>query len=272
MKLTLMNSPMKRTSPVLFSMKKELKASATVEALMVIPIVFAFVYLFIWLLDVIRVHSMIGEIVNEAGRSIVAMSPIENVSGTLDMNDAEQLAASIGVSIITDVYLKEKIEKSSVGDEIRDVFCFMSSTESDAVSIDVYYTVAPKLNLPGIKGMILTNAFYSKKYVGFSGETEITEYVYITKESKVYHTSNECSALKTTIQTLSYDSLDKARNTDKGKYYPCTKCVDGASSMVYVTPHGNRYHNAADCPELRIHVYKIPIDEVGERRLCSYCK
>lgn len=268
MKRLIRNSPMERTSPVPSGERVYLKASATVEALMIIPIVLIFVYSFIWLMDVIRIHSTIGAIVSETGKECVMLSPANGGEKETD------ILKTVGSAAVSEIYLKNRIMSDSVSSEISDLVClFPDAGSTDEISIDVYYRVEPKIKIPGMSGMLLSNSFYSKAYTGFSKETEVTEYVYITNESEVYHTTTACSSIKTTIQTLAAGSLKTSRNKDGGKYYPCTKCVDKETNeIVYVTPYGNRYHNDADCPELRIRIYRIPISEIGGRRGCSFCK
>ena len=66
--------------------------------------------------------------------------------------------------------------------------------------------------------------------------------------------------------------IDKLRNNDGSKYYPCEYCAGKiAAGDVFITDYGNRYHGKVDCAGLKRKIYTIPISEVGARRPCSDC-
>lgn len=263
------HSPVERIPPVSAKFGK-VNGSATVEALLILPVVFMFVLAFIWILDIIRIHSTIGGILNESGNELVGISYVFGKSGE-DVSTVIGVAGSLAYS---EGYLRKRIEEDSVYEDISDLSVEMSKVGlDDEISLMAYYRVSPKIKIPGYDGMLLTNRFYSKCYTGYNRETENKEYVYITKGSEVYHTSLDCVGLKTTVQTVMFSEIEKKRNKDGSKYYACGKCAkDKAAGNVYVTPYGNKYHLNANCPNLSIHVYKVPIKEAEGRRKCFYCK
>ncbi len=98
------------------------------------------------------------------------------------------------------------------------------------------------------------------------------EYVYITKDSEVYHRDRDCSHIRLTVtQTNGEDILDQ-RNAGGSRYKPCELCHSRLSDpKLYITPEGDRYHNSITCSGLKRTVYKIRIEEAGDRRPCSRC-
>ena len=108
-----------------------------------------------------------------------------------------------------------------------------------------------------------------KEMEGGSPEEEV---VYVTKNGKVYHDTLNCTHLKLSIREVSMSQLDKLRNEDGAKYYPCEFCGDRKGSTVYITNYGNRYHISRNCSGIRRDIRSIPISQVGERGLCSRCR
>lgn len=96
--------------------------------------------------------------------------------------------------------------------------------------------------------------------------------VYVTRTGKVYHDSLSCTHLKLSIRDVSYEQLDKLRNEDGAKYYPCELCGDRKAGTVFITNYGNRYHLSRNCSGIRRDIRSIPISQAGERGLCSRCR
>lgn len=253
-------------------MKKQ--GSATVEALLILPIAFFFIYSMIWMIDVFRIHTEVGAIVNEAGNQMVEYSyPLNVISEKAGGEEKNQILSIAGSVAYNEIYVRGKIEDSDVADKIDKLICITGvEGEKDVVSITVNYYVTPYLEIPGFEGMYLTNSFYSKAFVGYERDENKEEYVYVTKGSSVYHTSKECSGIKTTIEAEYLDKIDECRNENGGKYYPCEKCGKEVGYICYVTPYGNRYHSDPTCKELKVNLYRIPISEIGGRRKCYFCK
>lgn len=98
------------------------------------------------------------------------------------------------------------------------------------------------------------------------------EYVYITDDSEVYHRDRECSHLRLTVNTATYDELPALRNNDGSRYRPCEFCKSYPSDgTIYVTPEGTKYHKSLTCSGLKRTVRAIRITETGDRRPCSRC-
>ena len=247
-------------------------ASATVEALMLFPIVVTFFFSFIWIIDVIRIHSTIGSIVNEVGSKMVSVSYTKSV--ILSNDEKESLIERVGTIVVSEEMVRIKVEKSNVYEHINYFVCLPSfGGQGDEISLLATYQVKPPINIPGFNGIRLANRFYSKTYVGYKAPSESTEYVYVTKNSDVYHTHRNCQALKVNATQVTEEGLKKARNKSGGKYYPCSDCEkEKSTGLYYISPYGNKYHKRANCENLNIEVYRVPLREVSERRKCYLCK
>lgn len=99
-------------------------------------------------------------------------------------------------------------------------------------------------------------------------------YVYITKDSEVYHVDRECSYLRPDIIETTGKLVGKQRNEKGGKYYRCEYCkAKKKDGVLYVTSDGDRFHNSLSCPGLKRTVRSIQLEEAVERglRSCSKC-
>jgi len=252
--------------------KRFFLASATVEALMLFPIVVTFFFSFIWFIDAIRIHSTIGAIVNEVGSKMVSVSYPKAV--ILSGEEKESLIERVGTIVVSEEMVRIKVEKSNVYEHIENFVCLPSFGGSlDEISLLTTYNVKPFIGFPGFKGIRLSNRFYSKTFVGYKQPSESLEYVYVTKNSDVYHTHKNCSALKVSVTQVMEEGLKKARNKSGGKYYPCKNCENERNTGIYyISPYGNRYHKRADCENIKDEVYRVPLREVSDRRKCYLCK
>lgn len=251
------------------------KGSATVEALLVLPIMFSFAMFLISIIEAIGIHSKIGSMLAEKGTEFVSYSyAFEEIALSDDEEETGRLMEKAGEFILTEGILLTELEKSGIYNRIENPVCMVGTIrDDDGIDISISYNVKPIIRIPGYEGMLLTNRFYSKKFTGYRKSFEECEMVYITKESEVYHTQTDCRSLKTTIECVSLESLDARRNQSGKIYYSCDKCrLQQDPQTVYITPYGTTYHTYKECPGLTLDLYKIPLSEVGDRRKCFYCK
>lgn len=252
----------------------KLKGSATIEAAMIMPVIIVFFASFIWMIDVFRIHSRIGTVIADAGKSMSAYSYAYNTILTgHEESELINLVASIGWS---ETYLRSCIMECPESKKIKMLSTANCSINKEgAISIIVSYYVEPYISVPGFNGFRLTNAFFCKNYTGCLKQEQASddEVVFVTKNSQVYHTDEKCREITRTVSTVLYSEIGKKRNMVRGKYYPCSKCgKEKPGNVVFITPQGDKYHISEKCSDLVITVYSIPRSEIGERRKCYYCQ
>lgn len=115
-----------------------------------------------------------------------------------------------------------------------------------------------------------------RKWNGYNPCNESTdfkeeEYVYMTEYGTVYHRDRSCSHLMINIQAVTDEEIDKCRNENMEKYYPCEKCGGLGTGIVFITKEGNRYHGSASCSGLKRTVKAVKLSEVEGIPECSTC-
>ncbi len=253
-------------------MSEKRNGSATVEALLILPILITFILSVSWLFDLFRIHAEIGGTLNRVGNGMVTFSHAydkllgEKTAG----DDLAELAASTGWS---ELYLRNEVMKCGAAAYIHDpIFGFSRVFTDGEISLTVVYYVKPPVSVPFFKGFLLKNSFYSRMYVGCNDENRTEDCVFITKTGKVYHTAKDCRALKTTVIGVAAGKVGEQRNKSGAKYYPCEKCGKKPSGeTLFITPYGNRYHTDRNCYELNTTIYEIPKSSAKGRRKCYFC-
>ena len=137
--------------------------------------------------------------------------------------------------------------------------------------------VIPVLNTIKLKSDIirlLGKERIERSIIGYGKDkkTEDSEIVYITEKQSVYHEDYHCSYLQLSIRFVPYEQLEEIRNENGGIYYACEKCVYGdASTGVYITENGSKYHNSLGCSGLKRTIRAVKKTEVQGIGGCSRC-
>ena len=106
--------------------------------------------------------------------------------------------------------------------------------------------------------------------IGWNGEIEEKQMVYIALNGEVYHRDPGCSHIHLSIHSVEKTQLGAMRNENGEKYHPCEEC-GGGTGNVYITDTGNRYHSSLECSGLKRSIVKVPVTQVKDRRPCSRC-
>ena len=142
------------------------------------------------------------------------------------------------------------------------------------MNIHVKYEVRVPLPLFGNPSAKMEETFRIHGWTGYGKDkkTEDSEIVYITEKQSVYHEDYHCSYLQLSIRFVPYEQLEEIRNENGGIYYACEKCVYGdASTGVYITENGSKYHNSLGCSGLKRTIRAVKKTEVQGIGGCSRC-
>lgn len=113
----------------------------------------------------------------------------------------------------------------------------------------------------------------SSDYAAEGGSGYEAEYVYVTENGTVYHTSSACTHINLSISPAEYASVSVLRNENGEKYSACEKCSDhaGSGDTVYITQYGNRYHSSISCSGLKRSVRLVDISKISGMEECDRC-
>ena len=143
-------------------------------------------------------------------------------------------------------------------------------------------------NLFGINDLNQRFVSLRRAFVGVDGdryeqdvesENDVDK-VYIANnhtQSNVYHTDRYCTYLEKKTSQITFSLLLEKENSNGEKYTACDYCLRNihlsASSKIFITQYGDKYHYLERCPKMTAIVKEITIDEANERgmRACSKC-
>ncbi|MCR5431890.1 MAG: pilus assembly protein [Lachnospiraceae bacterium] len=273
--------------------RKKVRGSLTVEASLSFPIFLFALFTFISIFRLIGAEYEVEQAVFSAARRITSFGSLADAAEDL-FPDVDGIAGKIIDETVIGTAVRQELE-DDVLDLVDGNIWGMSFSGSelfgdDKITIRCSYDLkVPILFLGESFGVPVC---HSVTYRYFNGHdvplilTEVSdeggeedndddsEYVYVTKTGSVYHTGNNCPALKISRHEMIYGSIESARNNNGGKYKPCERCASGKPpGVVYVTENGDKYHFKKDCSSLKRTVTRIKKEEALEKgyRECKRC-
>lgn len=230
-----------------------LKASATVEAALVIPLFIYAVMAVMYFIQVMAVRAHVNEALyitlkksagyayvyenfNEyAGNKAVDAGIADN--NTIDSNNGG-IRKGMVVETIRRMFLKELGSEYAKDNNIVNGdagFIFISSKVlqgNSVIDIKVSYYIKNPFDIFGdtkikIADRKRINAWLGEDKDGYSDvKKDSQEYVYITAGGEVYHTDSQCTHLLRYIKKCERTDIDELRNNSGAKYYACQICSD----------------------------------------------
>lgn len=262
-----------------------LPASMTVEASLVLPLFIFFFANIMVMFNVIKVQSDLEAALHQTGNEIALRA--FDVSYAEDTLGAESGAGALK-GVVSVAYAASKVkeylgsgaDRSCIAGGLNGLGYMRSDVTSggDIIDIVVDYKVKPLIPVVGFTKFPVEGRYYGHAWTGYDiigagrGDASEEEMVFVTEHGEVYHRNINCRHLKLSVRSVSMSGIDKLRNKDRDKYYPCEYCAKNiAAGNVFITDYGNRYHGRVDCAGLKRKIYTIPLSEVGARRPCSDC-
>lgn len=293
-----------------YNNNRNIKASITVEASLVLPIFIYAIIAFLYFLQILLIQETIQSAITQTGEFASQYgfiyeyiqnheksddhketdnsidSKYENVSK--EFIDVKRLGAAAFYKVKMREYINEDIiDNSCIVGGMSGISLLDSKflELNDMIEISAIYNIKIPVpifrlgNIPVIQA-IKIRAFTGYKPVGYQAGTNNDNdaedrIVYITRTGSVYHLKRDCTYIKFNISQTILRVLEKKRNDNGGKYYACESCVGNkhidSSAIVYITSDGNRYHDTLSCSKLKRSVIEILISKVQGRSACSRC-
>ena len=252
-----------------------LKASATLEATLVIPIFIYAVMTIAYLIYALGVKVHISQaLYNETrqmARFVYMIKDDNNTpSNALIYAKAQaELINELGVTYTS----THNIVGGNAGLLIsnKDII-----NDNNDIKLSVSYTIRNPFNIFGVGNVKCEQCYVVKAWLGESinndKDSDNSMLVYITMQGEVYHKNSECTYLKPVVSQVSRNLISNYRNSSGAIYYRCEKCAGNeASDNVYITEYGTRFHTTPNCSEIKHNIICVKLSTVSDRRACSKC-
>jgi hypothetical protein len=249
------------------------KGSFTVEAAFVMPVFLVFFLMLFTFFPVMRLESVTRTALAEAVRLSAVTAGFEG-GENLSEEEQEKLLET-GISSLSGAALVNvRINECGAAGWVKGAAVVTIETDDDGTVtgqavfwVRVPYTISFSMSIP--VHVVET----SRAWTGYAKEEEESEeQVYVTKTGVAYHSSLDCTYLKTVLYPVTIDHVGEYRSKDGSIYYPCEVCADGVSTgVVYIANYGNRYHTTKGCKALVREIEQIPLSKVGGRHPCPKC-
>lgn len=241
------------------------KASLTLEAAVIYPLVAGFFVFLLFFFRVLQVQTEVYEALSYTSRKTAALCREEDVS-------AKTWATA-------EVLFREHLKKTQYVERYvwggkNGILLAESDLDGDYVDLKANYRVVFPVNFFKFRGFWVYQESKSRKWTGaplFSHEE--SDWVYITPEGEAYHKTRYCNYLDLSIKSVNATQIGALRNKSEHKYYACDYCVAKNTNYhtVYYTTYGESYHATLGCQALRRTIYKVHLDNVRGRHPCAKC-
>lgn len=258
------------------AMQGRMRASATLEAVLVIPLYVYAVLAVMFVLRLLNVYIDVDRAAYNTVRELAKYAYVYEEKGNLSI-----LKGQLYTAFMSDIGLSYGKEAFVVGGSAGFVLAGSQICENNSeLVVKVDYVVKNPFDIFGLGIIPVSQSVSAEAWLGAdksgdwdtSGEGEDDEKVYVTEWGTVYHTNPDCSAIKIDIEDVSYSSVGSRRNASGAKYYACESCGSNPGGTVYITEYGDRYHTDRDCHGLKRTVEEVSKKQVNGMHECSRCK
>lgn len=239
------------------------KGSMSLEASLAVPICVFFLMTIMFGIEAVRLQANVFEALHRA-----AMSAFASQDGSENEICVKKYMESVDNGYIC-------VRNGDNGMNVHD-----SSTisQNGRLRIDAEYEITPFINIIPIGNIKIHEYVEGHAFSGYVDDNRDTdshlgEYVFVTETGSKFHRNRDCSYIRPTVTAVDWSNITVRRNNSMGKYYPCDVCNPSDSSIVYITPEGNRFHGSRDCPSLKRTVYIKLLKEAMDEGYtpCSKC-
>ena len=247
------------------------RAVLTIEAALSVPLFLIVMTSLIMFANIYYVRERIDAAVYEEAKKIAVLSYGQNTYGVggIEASISERLG---------DRFLSSGVIKGGTsGLNYSDT----DLSNPEIAVISVRYSCVLPFGLSVVASIVADGMQFESKAVahtwtgyrnGLSSYSDLSEYVYMTKNGEVYHRNRECTHIRLHIKSVSKNELTNIRNSSGAKYKKCEYCrPKSADTRLYVAEDGDRYHNTLSCMGLRRTVIRVRLSDIAGVRQCSRC-
>lgn len=263
------------------SCRKYLKASMSIEAVVIIPMFVCFMVFIMFMFKVLHVQITMEKALRYTATTLAVTA--------YDSYNDENKSAEGGIINLAEaeaVFLAKLDEyqcpTSYISGGKMGISLLDSRFDGEDIVIRAGYDMSPPINIFGQFTYHFIQCSVARKWIG-DGDIldedgleadDNDEWVYITPNGTVYHLTRGCHYLDLSIREVSSSNVYYERNASGGKYSVCPLCKKGKwKSYVYITDYGESYHSSLTCSGLKRTIMMIRKKEaIGKGYgCCSKC-
>ena len=260
------------------TVKKEengLNAGLTVEAALSLTLFLFAVILMAVPMEFLDIHRRVQMVLETASRQLCQAAAWPSGEEETSMKNLLETGA-------VRIYLEGKIREAVKSDRIGTLD--LSSTRigngGEWIDLRAEYSLRLPFSTFILPEVTMTARSFRRGWIGGGRREEGSELaqesktmVYIGRAPTRYHLRPDCHYISNQLSAVSFDAVGSCKSADGKHYRPCHVCAGGAGAgqMVYILPNGLYYHSRADCSSLASYVKKVPLEQVAELGVCSYC-
>ena len=261
----------RKLSPCIPKKKKKRRASMTVEAALIFPLILFLLLTILYLFQIQRLQMEVREAIYDSAENIAESAYAMEL---ISEKSSEELSDLLS-GVTGEINLQNEIKDSSLLSLIlggrAGIICTMESDNDNLVVINAYMVLRLPKIFPWKKNFVLQERVCVKKWTGYDpNSTDQQEMVYTTQSGEVYHEDRDCSYLNPSIHVVAKEQVASKRNESGGIYKKCPLCGKQVGAICYITDYGEVYHGSLSCSGLKRTIYCVPADET-EKRACSKC-
>lgn len=254
------------------------KASFTVEAAILVPVLASFFAFILFFFQVMQLQLSVQAVLERTGRnlSILDLRETESVDNNSKNNlDSAGYLALAKASVYVELQKDENIKRYVYGGAAG-ISLLSSEVEGDYIILNANYRVKFPVEILGKQSFWISQKACFRKWTGWHAvdiEKQKDMLVYMTIHGQVYHMRKSCPYLALSIQKVKKIYVPILRNADGSKYRKCTKCetLEELDGIVYITEYGERYHYSMECSGLKRTIYSKSLAEVEGIEPCTKC-
>lgn len=251
-----------------------IRASATLEASLVIPLFIYAVMSISYIIYALGVSERISQALYNDARY---MARYIYMTGNKDGLQLKVLLYQMSQAKLYTELGKDYASTHNVagGNAGLIISCTQIIDNNNNIKLSIKYAIKNPFDIFGTKRLDFEQSYTERAWLGqpYQQENinENDECVYITAQGDVYHKDSGCTYLKPSVRTVNYNDINIYRNSAGAIYYQCERCKGHVDTHVYITDYGTRYHTTDNCSELKRNAIKIRLSCVDDMRGCSKC-
>ena len=267
-----------------FSEKRQ-KASYTVEASFVMPmVVFAFIFALVFF-RILSVQWGVAVSLNEAAREValaggdstdtVSTESEEETGKKKQEHPVDTGMTALAVSLADADIVSHDTQTKYVSFGLLGINLLDSKVDDRDVELVASYTIPMPADFFGLGKVRITQRAKTHRWVGFDpaeGVGKDGDTVYVTEYGVAYHRSLDCSYLAPSIRSVTKSAVGGERNSSGHIYYPCPLC-GGGGDICYITTYGENYHSSISCSGLKRTIRSVTQEEAEAEgfHACGKC-